>query len=169
MHAASRTVDVRRSNVAPRQEPASPNRRVPRELRYGGLDPGAIETDTRKPSISGWHAGRPTSPAALRRLRQCLLPAPTVLPVLRLAQGQVFEASGKARLYSYVIHHRPVRVSPRPTPSRSSTGRGPRMIIVDCRQRAANRVRVTNSSCYYLFAVPYSLLASSLPAVTQPR
>src|SRR5258708_34968971 len=56
--------------------------------RYGGASARATETDTGNPAFLGWHAGRRTAPAALRRLRQRLLPAAPALSGLRLAPGQ---------------------------------------------------------------------------------
>src|ERR1700761_8668385 len=56
--------------------------------RDGRADARATETDAGNPAFLGRHAGRRASPAALRCLRQCLLPAAAVLPILRLAQGQ---------------------------------------------------------------------------------
>ena len=81
---------------------------------------------------------RRTAPATLRRLRPRLFSAAPVLPVLRLAQGQVFKASGKGKLYSYVINHRPA--APGFTPPYAiavvELDEGPRMMsnIIDCPQ-----------------------------------
>src|SRR5258705_8961801 len=83
------TVDAPWSNVASR-----PQQRAPRpDLsggtgRYGRANARATETDTGNPAFLGRHAGRRAAPAALRCLRQCLFPAPTILPSLRLPQGQ---------------------------------------------------------------------------------
>src|SRR5712675_56109 len=69
---------------------AGPTARSPGEEngRYGRANARATETDTGNPAFLGRHAGRRAAPAALRCLRQCLFPAATVLPGLRLAQGQ---------------------------------------------------------------------------------
>src|SRR5258705_152274 len=69
---------------------AGPTARSPGEEngRYGRANARATETDTGNPAFLGRHAGRRAAPAALRCLRQCLFPAATVLPGLRIAQGQ---------------------------------------------------------------------------------
>src|ERR1700676_2410245 len=70
-------------------------------------------------------------------MRQCLFPAAPVLSGLRSRKVSIFKASGKAKLYSYVIHHRPV---PGFTPPYAiavvELEEGPRMMsnIVDCPQ-----------------------------------
>src|SRR3954447_21559577 len=58
------------------------------EYHHGRTAARATETNARNPTFLGWHAGRRTAPAALRRLRQCVFSAAAVLPEMRLAQGQ---------------------------------------------------------------------------------
>ena len=58
------------------------------EYHHGRTAARATETDAGNPAFLGWHAGGRTSPAALRRLRQCVFPAAAVLPEMRVAQGQ---------------------------------------------------------------------------------
>ena len=52
--------------------------------------------------------------------RQVDFPPRPFCPACAAREVSVFRASGKGRLYSYVIHHRPVRASPRLTRSPSS-------------------------------------------------
>src|SRR5664279_5930800 len=66
-----------------------PNGPTPgRKDRNGRASARATETDAGNPAFLGRHPGRRVAPAALRRLRQCLFPAASVLSCLRLAQGQ---------------------------------------------------------------------------------
>ena len=81
---------------------------------------------------------RRAAPAALRRLPPHLLPAAAVLPEMRLAQGRrSSRRAARAKLFSYVIHHRP---APGFTPPYAiavvELDEGPRMMtnIVGCPQ-----------------------------------
>src|SRR5436309_2993680 len=46
------------------------------------------KADARNPAFLGWYTGGRAAPAALRRLRKRVFPAPPVLSCLRFAQGQ---------------------------------------------------------------------------------
>src|SRR5215831_5011537 len=76
------TVDGHWSNVASRFQRSPGGKK-----QHGRARARETKTDTGNPAFLGWHAGRRTAPAALRRLLAHLFPAAAILPVLRLAQG----------------------------------------------------------------------------------
>ena len=57
---------------------------------------------------AGRHAGGRIASAALQCLPQGVFPPRPFCPACAARDVAVFAASGKGRLYSYVIHHRPV-------------------------------------------------------------
>ena len=138
------------AGVAPRLSSSLSNihlfrARLPRKMggnkgrrAHGRRNATPAETDAGDQAFLGGNRGRRAAPAKLQRLPPDLLSAPAVLPEVRLAQRLGRQASsGKAKLYSYVIHHRP---APGFTPPYAiavvELDEGPRMMtnIVGCPQ-----------------------------------
>ena len=86
------------------------------KVAIGSLDGGGdVRRTTREAAADAGDAaflgrdkGRRIAAAALQRLRQGVFSATAVLPACASRDVGVFRATGKGRLYSYVIHHRPV-------------------------------------------------------------
>jgi hypothetical protein len=97
----------------------------------------AAAADARNDAFLGGDARRRTAPAALQFLQKTYFPPRPFCPQCASRDVAVFCASGQGRLYSYVIHHRPV---PGFTPPYAiavvELDEGPRMMtnIVDCPQ-----------------------------------
>ncbi len=139
MRAVGWTVDAGPSNVASRskqgrveEDPLREGSRIWPSLRAHD------QNRRRKPSISG--TARRANELRLQRCDSCAhvyFPPRPFCPACASRKVSVFKASGKARLYSYVIHHRPV---PGFTPPYAiavvELEEGPRMMsnIVDCPQ-----------------------------------
>src|ERR1700738_1707068 len=140
MQAVSWTVDAGPSNVASRSEPAGRSRtRTPRRGNDEMAEPARAKPKPTPETQHFWDGTR----AGELRLQRCdacanvYFPPRPFCPACASRNVSVFKASGKAKLYSYVIHHRPV---PGFTPPYAiavvELDEGPRMMsnIVDCPQ-----------------------------------
>ena len=89
--------------------PTARTQKRTRETSDARARPRLAATHARNAAFLGRHARRRTAPAALRRLRQVVFSAAPVLrrPAPR-ARSACSRPRGKATLWSYVIHHRPV-------------------------------------------------------------
>ena len=115
------TVDAGPSNVASRPEPAGRSGPAFKGgmTEHGRASARETETDAGDPAFLGRHA-RPANCGC-----SAATPAPTSISrrgrsarAAARARSASFKASGKAKLYSYVINHRPARpASRRLTPS----------------------------------------------------
>jgi uncharacterized protein len=105
--------------------------------RHGRASARQTETDPGNPAFLGRHTSRRIAAATLRRLRHVYFPPRPFCPACGCRKVSIFKARGGAKLYSYVIHHRPV---PGFTPPYAiavvELDEGPRMMsnIVDCPQ-----------------------------------
>jgi len=133
------TVDGGWSNVASRSQQAGHAARSLRRRKWQMAEPARARP---KPTPETQHFWDGTKAGELR-LQRCdacanaYFPPRPFCPACASRKVSVFKASGKAKLYSYVIHHRPV---PGFTPPYAiavvELDEGPRMMsnIVDCPQ-----------------------------------
>jgi uncharacterized OB-fold protein len=134
------TVDAGQSNVASRSETNGPHGPV----RKGGITAMAEPARARpKPTPETQHFwdGTQANELRLQRCDACAnvyFPPRPFCPACASRKVSIFKASGKGRLYSYVINHRPA--APGFTPPYAiavvELDEGPRMMsnIVDCPQ-----------------------------------
>ena len=107
-----------------------------RNKRHGRANARATETDAGDPAL----LGRPQ--AGELRLQRCdacknvYFPPRPFCPSCASRKVSVFKATGKGKLYSYVIHHRPVPGFAALAIAVVELDEGPRMMtnIVDCPQ-----------------------------------
>src|ERR1700722_4139110 len=109
MHRASWTVDAGQSNVASRSKQAGRNR--PAQGGTGIMAEPARARPKSTPETQHFWDGTKAGELRLQRCDACanayFTPRP-FCPACGSRKVSIFKASGKATLYSYVIHHRPV-------------------------------------------------------------
>src|ERR1039458_4027503 len=133
------TVDGRWSNVASRSQQAGRTARSFREAITDMAEPARARPKPTPETQHFWDGTR-VNELRLQRCDACAhiyFPPRPFCPACASRKVSVFKATGKARLYSYVIHHRPV---PGFTPPYAiavvELDEGPRMMsnIIDCPQ-----------------------------------
>ncbi|MGY2844713.1 putative OB-fold protein [Bradyrhizobium sp. USDA 4510] len=109
------------------------------DIRHGRARARETKADTGDPAFLGWHQGWRAAPAALRdACANVYFPPRPFCPSCASRKVSIFKASGKGKLYSYVINHRPA--APGFTPPYAiavvELDEGPRMMsnIIDCPQ-----------------------------------
>src|ERR1700680_5035637 len=133
------TVDACQSNVASRSGKSGLRGPVQREVASNMAEPARARPKPTPETQHFWD-GTLAGELTLQRCDACAnvyFPPRPFCPACASRKVSVFKASGKAKLYSYVIHHRPV---PGFTPPYAiavvELDEGPRMMsnIVDCPQ-----------------------------------
>jgi uncharacterized OB-fold protein len=136
------TVDDGRSNVASRSEQAGHPRHKAARTKGGPAEMAEATRAKPKPTPETQHFWDGTQAGELR-LQRCdacanvYFPPRPFCPSCASRKVSVFKASGKGKLYSYIIHHRP---APGFTPPYSiavvELDEGPRLMtnIIDCPQ-----------------------------------